>query len=122
MSLHALNALHFGQNLQCIDLRGVYGLTDELVTQLCNTMRGKQRKGKLQPCVTLLLLSPIMNLQEAVLESIPCDMDHVGVLLPNLYKLPSGQQPPYSAHAASIFKLREPVPTSIHANKIMLRQ
>lgn len=77
MRLHALHALHFGQNVRCIDLRGVYGLTNVILTQLCNTMRSKQRKGKLQPCVRLLLPSPIVNLQEAVLESLPYDADHV---------------------------------------------
>ena len=69
----------------------------------------------------MLLPFPILKVQKAILQSTPYDIDHVGVLLPNLYKLPTGQQPPYSEHAVSILKLGELVPTSPHANKIVLK-
>ena len=83
VSLNSLNALHFGGNLQCIDLRGAFGLTSDRVTQFCNTMHRKQLKGKVQPCVTLLLPSPRLEKPEAVFET------RDTILLPNLYKLPT---------------------------------
>ncbi|KAL3134860.1 hypothetical protein ABBQ32_007826 [Trebouxia sp. C0010 RCD-2024] len=80
MSVRSLNALHIGPNLQRIDLRGVCGLTSDRITQFCNTMHRKQRRDKVQPCVTLLL--------PACLEDAEAVFETASVLLPNLYKLP----------------------------------
>ena len=91
MSVRSLNALHFGPNLQCIDLRGVLGLTSDRVTQLCNTLHRKQRFDKVQPCVTLLLPTVLENPEE-VYETLSTGMGVLNnrdtTLLPNLYKLP----------------------------------
>lgn len=82
MSVHALDALQFGPSLQCIDLRGVSGLTNERVAKLVSKMRGKQGQGKVQPCVTLLLPSVYLDKPDEVVES------NMGALLPNLFELP----------------------------------
>ena len=83
MSLRALNALHFGQNLHHIDLRGVSGLTLDRVIKFYYTMHRKQRQYKAQPCVTLLLPSQPLDKPEPVFETVPT------ILLPNLYQLPN---------------------------------
>ncbi|KAL3146902.1 hypothetical protein ABBQ38_014874 [Trebouxia sp. C0009 RCD-2024] len=91
MSVRSLNALHFGPNLQCIDLRGVCGLTSDRVTQFCNTLHGKQRRDKVQLCATLLLPA-CLDEAEAVFETPSASVGvlhtHYDILLPNLYKLP----------------------------------
>ena len=82
LSVHALDALHFGQNLHRVDLRGVFGLTNERVAKLVSKIRRKQGQDKVQPCVTLLLPSVHLDKADEVVES------SVDALLPNLFKLP----------------------------------
>lgn len=81
MSLRALNALHFGQNLQYIDLRGVSGLTQERITQLEGALRRKQCKNIVQPEVTIRLPSLCLSKAEACLET------QNTLRLPNIHRL-----------------------------------
>lgn len=64
LSLHALNALHFGQDLQLIDLRGVSELTYECVAKL---QRACERKQRVRQSRVLLLLPSCIDQGEAEL-------------------------------------------------------
>ena len=83
MSLRALNALHFGQNLRHIDLRGVSGLTLDRLAKFDYTMQRKQRQKKAQPYVTVLMPRQPLDKPTAVFDSLPT------ICLPNLFQLPA---------------------------------
>lgn len=67
LSVLALKALHLGENLLSIDLRGVTGPTSERVSNLCGYLQRKQRRSKVQPTVILLLPSLGLSVAEPVL-------------------------------------------------------
>ena len=84
MSLRALNALHFGQNLQYIDLLRVSGLTRKHMTHLEGALRRKQCKNIVQPEVIIRLPSLCLSKAEACLETLNT------LALPNIHKLSHG--------------------------------
>ena len=55
LSVAAMRALPCGQNLQLIDLRGIFNLSQDRIDQLQRTFVKQQRQGKAQPIVKVLL-------------------------------------------------------------------
>ena len=86
MSSGVLNALHFGQKLRHIDLRGVSGLTFGLLDKCADIMHWKQRQKKAQPNVTVLM--PVVKTFETIDKPQPVFDTLPTILLPNLYHLP----------------------------------
>lgn len=65
-----LHVLPQGHHLKLIDLRGLQGLTDTHLSALRHAFHLRQETGLAQPCVTLLLPSPLLGQAQATVQYI----------------------------------------------------
>ena len=65
-----LQLLPQGQYLKLVDLRGLQGLTDTHLSALRHAFHLQQEEGLAQPCVTLMLPSPLLGQAQATVQYI----------------------------------------------------